>query len=700
MVYFAFGVHCHQPLDLDDAATEKEFLQTYRPFLDILRAFPGTKANCHISGPLLEWLQAHHHDFLGELKELVAAGQVEMLASGLYAPVLTLLPAEDRREQVKLYCDLLARQFGVRPRGLWLTGQVWEQHLTSCLAQAGIEYIVLEDTHFHNVGLLDEQLTGYFVTEDEGFTMAVFPASTSLRRVISHPTDALRILQDQAQYHEPHLLTLFADDAALSILVAADAQPATPQSASPQLSGSGRLDRFFAGLSGSAAITCLRLSDALDELTPRGRIYLDNAAPAELDGLVSSLERLRLYEQARDRLKADPRNSGLLRPGYFRNLLTRYPEANRLHKRMLYVSNKLRRSRKSPESRSEARRELFKGQTGDAYLPVPQSSGIQPQLAQISTDRQSAQSAKSVAGFRNPQSVPALYSPPVRQAAYRHLLRADTRLGENAGTQILDFDACGRREIVADYRDTFLVINPNLGGALLELDDKRHAINWLDTITRCPEGYHIGLSSAARYLHYDPWPRYALLDHFYALKTTVQDCLEGHARELYEASLTARHYELEPHRVVMSLTDFLADKPAHLYKEIAIEPQRLVITYDLLANFWQPYRFAVDLSFLPLKELTIAGRTVPLDEPGQVPRAADVRLTHDTGAQLNLHAPKLPFTVWYYPVETIAPIPQSELGNPSTPRPLNSSTLQGTCLVLSWELFRPAGVHEFQLQWD
>ena len=44
-------------------------------------------------------------------------------------------------------------------------------------AEAGIEYTILDDFHFKNAGLLPNQLHGYYVTEDDGRLLAVFPGS-------------------------------------------------------------------------------------------------------------------------------------------------------------------------------------------------------------------------------------------------------------------------------------------------------------------------------------------------------------------------------------------------------------------------------------------------------------------------------------------------------------------------------------------
>ncbi len=62
--------------------------------------------------------------------------------------------------------------------------RVWESSLTSDVAVAGINYTVLDDYHFRAAGLTDQQLTGYYLTEDDGHLLRVFPGSEKLRYTI------------------------------------------------------------------------------------------------------------------------------------------------------------------------------------------------------------------------------------------------------------------------------------------------------------------------------------------------------------------------------------------------------------------------------------------------------------------------------------------------------------------------------------
>ncbi len=86
-----------------------------------------------------------------------------------------MIPRRDRIGQIESFSRYLERRFGVPIRGMWMPERVWEQNMTSDLAAAGIRYTILDDFHFKNAGLADDQLHGYYLTEDDGNTLAVFP---------------------------------------------------------------------------------------------------------------------------------------------------------------------------------------------------------------------------------------------------------------------------------------------------------------------------------------------------------------------------------------------------------------------------------------------------------------------------------------------------------------------------------------------
>src|SRR2546422_3066455 len=94
---FVFGVHFHQPVGNFDHVFQQHLRDVYRPLVEHLaehRFFPFA---LHMSGPLLEWLEAPDSAYLDLLGRLAADGRIELLLAGFYDPVLAALRSEERR---------------------------------------------------------------------------------------------------------------------------------------------------------------------------------------------------------------------------------------------------------------------------------------------------------------------------------------------------------------------------------------------------------------------------------------------------------------------------------------------------------------------------------------------------------------------------------------------------------------------------
>ena len=79
---------------------------------------------------------------------MVRDGRIEIIGGPFYEPILTMIPPQDRVGQIRDYRTWLEKRLGGRVRGAWIPERVWEQSLTSDLAEAGVEYTVLDDFHF------------------------------------------------------------------------------------------------------------------------------------------------------------------------------------------------------------------------------------------------------------------------------------------------------------------------------------------------------------------------------------------------------------------------------------------------------------------------------------------------------------------------------------------------------------------------
>ena len=276
-IRFAFGLHLHQPVGNFDHVFAQHVDDVYRPLLDAVAHREFLPVVLHLSGPLLEWLEAHEPAYLDRLGRLAADGRVEILLAGFYEPVLASLPREDRVEQIRWMHDAVRRRFGVDARGLWLTERVWEPELAADLADAGVRYALVDDRHFLVTGFAAAQLHAPFWTESDGKRVALFPIDERLRYLIpfrppEETADYLRELRG-----EGHALAVFADDGEKF-----GGWPGTKES----VYGEGWLDRFMATIGGlveRGEVVLSRLDDALEAVPSGGLAYLPTASYREME---------------------------------------------------------------------------------------------------------------------------------------------------------------------------------------------------------------------------------------------------------------------------------------------------------------------------------------------------------------------------------------------------------------------------------
>src|SRR5262249_36488308 len=269
------------------------------------------------------------------LRALVARGQVEPWGGGLEEPILASIAEPDRQGQIRALADRLESTLGQRPRGLWLTERVWEPGLASSLNRAGVESTAVDDAHFVAAGLEREALWGRFVTEDQGAALGMFPIHRELRYAIpfGEPEETVAILRRVAEGGPGRLAVLGDDGEKFGVW------PGTRQRCYVE----GWLERFAAALAAEPWIEGRTPAEAIERPASSGLVYLATASYHEMQEWALPPSAQRRYHAAAARLEPELGEAGLdlLRGGHWRSFQARYPESNRMHKRMLRASRLL-----------------------------------------------------------------------------------------------------------------------------------------------------------------------------------------------------------------------------------------------------------------------------------------------------------------------------------------------------------------------
>ncbi len=540
------GVHNHQPVGNFKHVFDHSFERSYKPFLDILYEYPHFKFTMHTTGPLWEYFESEHPEYIELIREMVSRGQLELVVSGYYEPVLASIPHEDRVEQIKLAKQYVKNRFKYNSVGLWLTERVWESEILKSLCEAGIKYVVVDDFHFLSAGKSKEELHGYYLTESEGETLAIFPIDETLRYLIP-----FREVDQAINYIKniPGEMAIIFDDGEKFGL-----WPGTYE----WVYEKGWLRRFIEEILSSDEIKTTTYSEALKEFPPLGRIYLPTASYFEMGewslpagGAVDFIEFVNKLRQEGifDRYRR------FVRGGIWKNFLVKYEEANNMHKKMIFLSRELRK--KAPKS-LKTEDYLFRAQCNDAYW-------------------------HGVFG--------GLYLPHLRKEIYSNLVKVDALL-DTPDKDVGDINKDGLTEIYLKNKSMRVSIIPHLGGSVYEISNFKFAYNFQDTLSRRFEHYHKGVKigeppkegvasihehekwispESAKEMVYDNYPRYSYFVHFLPKNVNFEDIRYNRYSELGDFIKGSFKYRFEGDALKL-----MRDGYVHLERPVETKVSKLI----------------------------------------------------------------------------------------------------------------------------
>jgi len=660
-------LHNHQPVGNFDGVFEQAYQDSYRPFLDVFEQYDLPIA-LHTSGPLMEWLDERHPEYVDRLAKLVAAGRIEIIGGPFYEPILTMIPSRDRVGQITDYTHWLQSRLGAIVQGMWMPERVWEQSLTADLAAAGIKYTVLDDYHFKSAGLTDEQLHGYYLSEDDGRLVSIFPGSEPLRYTIpfQQPQATIDYLRGIA-VRRTGAVVVFGDDGEKF-----GVWPETKQ----HVYDNGWLRQFFDALTANRDwLHVTTLAEATDRVPPEGKVYLPDCSYREMTEWALPVPQQIEYDHLVHEMEHDqrwPRLKRFFQGGFWRNFKVKYPEANEMYARMMMSSSRLDQAERTlapSDNLRYARQALYRGQCNCPYWHG---------------------------------AFGGIYLPHLRNAIYNQLIACDNLLDKAAGKtgfveatpEDYNFDA--RQEIRLANDKLIGLVAPAAGGMLYELDVRAICHNLLSTLARRPEAYHRKVLAGAsgsngnvasihdrvifkqagleQRLQYDRFPRKSLLDHFYEPAANLTSVSRGEANEqgdfvqgVYESKIRRSSDRIQ---VQLTRLGRVGPHEVRITKGITLAAgsNTLEIGY-LLENLplSEPLHFAVELNLAGLpsgaddryfhdgrgNRLGQLGKQLDLSETQHL-SLVDEWLGIDVGLAFNR-----PTGLWTFPVETVS---QSEGG--------------------------------------
>jgi 4-alpha-glucanotransferase len=417
-------------------------------------------------------------------------------------------------------------------------------------------------------------------------------------------------------------------------------------------------------------------ADVVDAIPAAGRVYLPTASYHEMgEWALPAAAGQALEEAKRDllALEGGDRLAGLLRGGFWRNFLVKYPEVADIYWKMIRASAAVSRARQLRPDDARvlgAREALWRGQANDAYW-------------------------HGVFG--------GCYLPHLRRAVKSALLEAETGLPDaHEPVTVGDVNGDGRPEVLVRTPALALTLNPARGGTLTEIAALARRHDLADVLGRRPEAYHARLVDGAaksmrsihdppaekepglqRLLAYDRFRRASLLDGVFGAQGEP-DAVEpwsssqvalGEAAFTHAVSARNGAVEIRLHHRVDAPTVMEVDK------RIGVRDDTVTVRYQIAPAGGAPdgrwavqWNLALSAGDAPGRYLTLPGQP-SLGSAGRVRDASQVALVDEwLGLAADLAWEPAAELAWG-PVETVS---VSEGGF--------ERIYQGLALLLLWPL--------------
>ncbi len=592
------GLHCHQPVDNFHHVLDEAIQKSYHPFFEVASRYEEFKFSVHYSGWLLEYIKDKAPQTFSLMQKLSENGQIEFLTGGFYEPILASISSDDRVAQIQKLNRFIEENFGQSPKGLWLTERVWDSVIIKDVVKCGVEYVVVDDYHFISCGFDKEKLNGYFITEDEGVVLKIFPINKELRYSIpfSKPEVVCNYLESIADT-DLSAGVIFDDGEKFGIW------PETYE----WVYEKGWLEEFIKLVLENETIKPMLYKEYLKKVKPISLSYLPITSYFEMGEWSLKGKDANVLEEMKSSLGKtfdEDYIEKFLKGSVWKNFLVKYYEANKIHKRYIELS----KNRVDDKNYLES---LYKAQTNDALW-------------------------HGVFG--------GTYLPNLRDNAYRFIIDCENiRYFEMSATEVNDINCDGFDEIKCITKNLITIFDSKCGGQLIEWDIRDRSFNLQNTMSRYYEAYHqkiidykdedlhndsgetksdeiatihgndgVDLSQYQEYLKHDWYTKNSFIDHVVDKKITLEEFSSSTFKEYGDFANQPFEIIQSENKIIHFKRDggiFVKDKkhPTTLNKTFKIDSDEIIfeimLKCDIDKEFW--YMQEYNLHFANLKDITI-----------------------------------------------------------------------------------------------
>jgi len=141
-------LHIYQPPTLDKDLLIRIAKESYFNIIKTLKKNKDYKITLNITACLTEYLyQLGYTRLINDIKTLAAKGQIELVGSAAFHPLLPLIPIKEVSRQIKVNNEINQCHFGsvYNPKGFYLPEMAYSPKVARAIKRAGFKWIILDE---------------------------------------------------------------------------------------------------------------------------------------------------------------------------------------------------------------------------------------------------------------------------------------------------------------------------------------------------------------------------------------------------------------------------------------------------------------------------------------------------------------------------------------------------------------------------
>ncbi|MFH1822277.1 MAG: hypothetical protein ABH830_01100 [Patescibacteria group bacterium] len=145
-------LHLYQPVNVDGHIIKEATEMSYLRIIRGLEEHPNIKFTLNITGCLfLRWEELNYFDLIKRIKNLVKRGQIELVGSAAYHPLLPLIPEIEAKKQIKENEKIIKKYLGknFQTKGFFLPEMAFSEKIAKLIKKFGYQWVILDEISYN-----------------------------------------------------------------------------------------------------------------------------------------------------------------------------------------------------------------------------------------------------------------------------------------------------------------------------------------------------------------------------------------------------------------------------------------------------------------------------------------------------------------------------------------------------------------------